>query len=102
MRYIVRYYNSWFENDQLLIQMEYCDASAADIYDPLEPTICYQLTRDILNALVILHRNNFAHLNVKPENILRKKDHFKLADFGLASHHIRGNYHNPLEYTDTK
>jgi serine/threonine protein kinase len=53
---IVRYYNSWFEDDFLCIQMELCDSSAAEIYEPLEVTLCYRLMRDILNALEILHR----------------------------------------------
>jgi serine/threonine protein kinase len=56
MSCIVRYYNSWFEEDHLCIQMELCDSSAADIYEPLTPTLSYRLLRDILNALDVLHR----------------------------------------------
>lgn len=54
---IVRYYNSWFEEDFLCIQMELCDSSAAEIYEPLEAKLCYRLLRDILNALEIIHRS---------------------------------------------
>jgi serine/threonine protein kinase len=53
---IVRYHNSWFEEDFLCIQMELCDSSAAEIYEPLQMRLCYRLLRDILNALEILHR----------------------------------------------
>lgn len=102
MRYIVRYYNSWFEDDYLLIQMELCDNSVAESYEPLEPQLCYRLLRDILNAFVILHSHNFVHLDVKPANILRKKDHFKLADFGLALHRTRGQLQRNIEPIDTR
>jgi serine/threonine protein kinase len=56
MNCIVRYYNSWFEDDHLCIQMELCDSSAADIYEPLSAKVGYRLLRDILNALDVLHR----------------------------------------------
>lgn len=101
MKYIVRYYNSWFEDDHLLIQMELCETSAADIHDSLEPQLYYDLLRDILHALDILHSNSFFHLNIKPGNILRKRDHFKLADFGLAAHFTRNRFQNRSEGRDS-
>jgi serine/threonine protein kinase len=46
--------------------------------------------RDILQALKVLHRNDFVHLDIKPANILRKNQRYKLGDFGLAIHITRG------------
>lgn len=115
---IVRYYNSWFEDDYLCIQMELCDSSTADIYEPLPSIQCFRLLRDILNALEVLHRyippiifhpdprsrNSFVHLDIKPENILRKKDHFKLAGFALAFHESGSDERSQqdLETIDTR
>ena len=42
--------------------------------------IAYQ----ILQGLAYMHKNNFFHRDMKPENILISGDQVKLADFGLA------------------
>jgi protein kinase len=38
----------------------------------------------ILQGLAFMHKNNFFHRDMKPENILISGDQVKLADFGLA------------------
>lgn len=43
-----------------------------------------KLVRDITFNLYKLHRLNFAHLDLKPENIIMFGDKPKLADFGLS------------------
>ncbi|KAI9980515.1 hypothetical protein PInf_030152 [Phytophthora infestans] len=40
--------------------------------------------RDVVAALVFLHRNHICHRDIKPENILLSGDRYKLADFGVA------------------
>ena len=35
-------------------------------------------------------RNEYVHLDVKPANILKKDNHYKLGDFGLALHTNHG------------
>ena len=46
-----------------------------------------QITKELVNGLVFLHKENFIHRDLKPGNILYTTDpslHFKIADFGLA------------------
>jgi serine/threonine protein kinase len=100
---IVRYYSAWIEeSDQTLcIQMELCESSAADALHFTHQT-AYQLLRDILNALDLLHSNDFVHLDIKPANILVKKNRFKLADFGLALHTTNGKFNGNVEEGDSR
>jgi serine/threonine protein kinase len=53
-----------------------------------DQTRCHRVLTQIAEALVYLHANRLAHLDVKPENVLFS-DHSlqtaKLCDFGLAS-----------------
>jgi serine/threonine protein kinase len=40
---------------------------------------------DIANALISLNKAEIPHLNIKPENILKFGDSYKLSDFGIVS-----------------
>ncbi|OAY70068.1 Wee1-like protein kinase [Ananas comosus] len=83
---VVRYYTSWFENEQLYIQIELCERSlsinrshAPKCGEVLE--MLYQIAK----ALHFMHKRGVAHLDVKPENIYIKKGIYKLGDFGCAT-----------------
>ncbi|OAY71755.1 Wee1-like protein kinase [Ananas comosus] len=83
---VVRYYTSWFENEQLYIQIELCERSlsinrshAPKCGEVLE--MLYQIAK----ALHFMHKHGVAHLDVKPENIYIKKGIYKLGDFGCAT-----------------
>ena len=39
---------------------------------------------DIINGLVVLHENDIVHRDIKPQNILRCDDTWKIADFGIS------------------
>jgi len=41
--------------------------------------------RDVLLGLEYLHRNNIAHRDIKPQNLLVHRGHCKIVDFGVAS-----------------
>jgi len=51
-----------------------------------------QLLCDLLCALVYMHREGFAHLDVKPENLLVSSGRGKLCDFGTALQMTRSCY----------
>lgn len=85
--HVVGYHTSWFEDNQLYIQLELCDHSLSlskesKLYTEGEVLeILYQLSK----ALQFIHGKGMAHLDVKPDNIYVKNGVFKLGDFGCAT-----------------
>ncbi|CAN6482934.1 unnamed protein product [Victoria cruziana] len=87
-RNIVGYYTSWFENDQLYIQMELCDHSLSlSQSGPLLPSEgeVLKAMQEVAEALHLLHECGIVHLDVKPDNIYVKDGVYKLGDFGCAT-----------------
>ena len=104
---IIRYFSTWIEESHVYIQMELCDRSVEAIFNqhlldssdhmsggdnsskpvyPFSLTDVMNISRDMLNALNFLHSCQYAHLDIKPGNILIKGNVYKLSDFGLAIH----------------
>ncbi|THF96590.1 hypothetical protein TEA_010071 [Camellia sinensis var. sinensis] len=84
---IVGYYSSWFENEQLFIQMELCDHSLS-IRKPSKLSTegeVLEIIYQIAKALQFIHEKGIAHLDVKPDNIYIKNGVYKLGDFGCAT-----------------
>ncbi|KAJ7977527.1 wee1-like protein kinase [Quillaja saponaria] len=86
---IIGYYTSWFENEQLYIQMELCDHSlsinrSSKLFTEKQVLLALH---QIAKALQFIHERGIAHLDVKPENIYVKNGVYKLGDFGCASLH---------------
>ncbi|XP_061961293.1 wee1-like protein kinase isoform X2 [Populus nigra] len=84
---IVGYYSSWFENEQLYIQMELCDGSLSinRSSESITEGEALQVLLQIAKALKFIHERGIAHLDVKPDNIYFKNGVYKLGDFGCAT-----------------
>ncbi|XP_038876752.1 wee1-like protein kinase [Benincasa hispida] len=84
---IVGYYSSWFENEQLYIQMELCDCSLSigRYSHPFFEVDALRALYQIAKALLFVHEKGVAHLDVKPDNIYVKDGVFKLGDFGCVT-----------------
>ena len=107
---VVKYFDSWIENNCLLIQMELCSDNLKNIIQQkpnffkrqkmqmmslVEFYISCQIFREILECVQFLHEKNsheIIHRDLKPENILvnlgqPNKRFLKIGDFGLAIFH---------------
>lgn len=68
--------------------MEYC--GKGDLYriiqeNDLTEEKCKDYLKGIIKGVNFLHKNNFIHRDLKPQNILiTDKDKVKIADFGLS------------------
>ncbi|XP_071700824.1 wee1-like protein kinase [Rutidosis leptorrhynchoides] len=84
---VVGYNTSWFENEQLYIQMELCDHSLSINHSTRlnREGEVLEAMHQIAKALQFIHEKGIVHLDVKPENIYVKNGVYKLGDFGCAS-----------------
>ncbi|KAJ9187745.1 hypothetical protein P3X46_003167 [Hevea brasiliensis] len=84
---IVGYYSSWFDNEQLYIQMELCDCSLSinKSSQSFTEDKVLEVLHQIAKALLFIHGRGIAHLDVKPDNIYVKNGVYKLGDFGCAT-----------------
>jgi len=99
--HIVRYVTSWWEDNALHIQMEMCSGSllshldrraeeAAGGEDPrLNESELAIVLRHVSSGLARIHSFSFAHMDVKPDNILTTQSAggliYKVADLGLVT-----------------
>lgn len=86
---IIRFYDYWFENRHLHIQIELCETSLNQLVErspdnKLSENQVWNLFVDLLLGIKHLHDKDLLHLDVKPDNILISFDGgLKLGDFGL-------------------
>ncbi|MCQ2818156.1 MAG: serine/threonine-protein kinase [archaeon] len=76
------------ENEELNMIFEFIGVNLFEWTKNIEGEISECKIRNIsfqiLQGLAYMHKNNFFHRDMKPENILISRDQVKLADFGLA------------------
>jgi serine/threonine protein kinase len=103
---IVEYYESFQNNNELCLVMEYVNGSTLrDFFKhhqpPLQESFIRKIICQLLSAVIYLHSMGIIHRDIKPENILLT-DTFdiKLTDFGLSflTDSIRNS---PQSYTGT-
>ena len=91
--YIVRYYDSFEENNYLNIVMEYCDGGDLNQFiekkkesnEPLNEDLIWTIFLKITIGLATLHKSKILHRDLKALNIfLTKNLDIKIGDFGVA------------------
>lgn len=85
---IVALYDYWIENNYLFMVLEYCPTDLREYLKKntvLHPPYLYSFFKQILEAVQQCHSSGFAHLDIKPVNILIDQyGRPKLADFGFC------------------
>ncbi|MDY7003442.1 MAG: protein kinase [Cyanobacteriota bacterium] len=93
---IVRVSDFFVEDSQPYMVMDYIPGKTlAEVVSggqPLPEAIAVHYIRQVGNALILVHQNNLLHRDVKPQNIMLRRDteNVILIDFGIAREFIAG------------
>jgi len=87
---IIKLVEVYETDEELFLVMEFIPGGelyeALINYGPFSEDKTYEIFRQVVEAVVYLHKNGIAHRDIKLENILwtESSDQLKLTDFGLA------------------
>lgn len=85
---IVQFYDIYENPENVYLTMELCEQGnlkkRIEKSGRMEENDVKSLAKQILSALVYLHKMKICHRDLKPENILFTNNIVKIADFGLA------------------
>ena len=104
--YIVKYIDSFIDNDHFNIVMEYCDNKDLKSFinthknnnELINEEVIYNIILDICYGMKEIHSKNLIHRDLKPENLFISKDYkIKIGDFGLSKQLI-----NTVNYTQNQ
>ena len=104
--YIVKYVDSFIDNDHFNIVMEYCDNkdlksfinTHKNNYVLINEEVIYSIILDICYGIKEIHSKNLIHRDLKPENLFISKDYkIKIGDFGISKQLI-----NTVNYTQNQ
>jgi serine/threonine-protein kinase PpkA len=99
---VLQIYDQGVTDDVLFIVMEYlpggtlkqCIGSKG-----MEPERAWSVLREMVQALVEVHRMGIIHRDIKPENIMLRNDGTAvLGDFGVARRIYKAHRHGQIEY----
>ena len=99
--YVVKYYDSFIENNNLNILMEYC--AGGDLYQYIEKNkkkkiklkekTIWQIFIQMILGLYSIHKKKILHRDLKSQNIfLTKELNIKIGDFGVSKRLIQTNF----------
>ena len=102
---IIKYYESFEENDSFYIVMEYCPTDLKQFIKNykseknfISESLILDFVLDICNGLKEIHSHNIIHRDLKPENLFVSNElRIKIGDFGISK-----QLESPLEYTQSK
>ena len=104
-KYIVKYYESFLEDDNLNIVMEYCDNGDLCNYlnkqknksRPLNEDLIWEIFIKITLGLTTIHKMKILHRDLKTLNIFLKKDmEIKIGDLGVAKELNQASFANTI------
>ena len=97
--YVVKFFDSFVEDNNLNIVMEYCDGGDLEqlINDkkkfPLDEDLIWKIFIQITLGLTAIHNLKILHRDLKTSNIFLTKDlNVKIGDMGVAKKLSRGNF----------
>ena len=91
--HIVKYYDSYQDEEYFYILMEYCDGmDLRELIDkhkkedkPINENLIYNIVLDICLGIKEIHKNNIIHRDLNPENIFKLNNNkIKIGDFGIS------------------
>ncbi|CAD5119050.1 DgyrCDS7699 [Dimorphilus gyrociliatus] len=88
--HIISYYDSFEEDGKVIIEMEYADGGnlaqfLAKQDNPLEEKKILGMFKEIVSAIMYIHKSKTLHRDLKTQNIfLTKEGHCKIGDFGIS------------------
>ena len=104
-KYVVKYYESFLEDDNLNIVMEYCDNGDLCNYlneqkkksIPLKEDLIWKIFIKITLGLATIHKMKILHRDLKTLNIFLKKDmEIKIGDLGVAKELNQASFANTI------
>ena len=102
---IIKYYESFEEQDHFFIVMEYCETDLKKFIEYykseknfMSESLILDFVLDICSGLKEIHSHQIIHRDLKPENLfVNNQLNIKIGDFGISK-----QLKSPIDYTESK